>query len=151
MSVFGVAIGYSSPNTLTDKSTMIKKGGKGDASVLKPTFMACVPLILDRIYKVNFGFKFQLIFYFLLLIKIIKTLKFHYELWIFQGIHENVRKKGEFTEKLFDFCVRYVDHHSFIISTITMNNLFETFHLNTASPYFKRIEKKGGIELFLYA
>ena len=59
MSVFGVAIGYSSPNTLTDKSTMIKKGGKGDASVLKPTFMACVPLILDRIYKVNFGrFKF---------------------------------------------------------------------------------------------
>ena len=25
MSVFGVAIGYSSPNTLTDKSTMIKK------------------------------------------------------------------------------------------------------------------------------
>jgi len=74
MSVFGVAIGYSSPNTLTDKSTMIKKGAKGDASVLRPTFMACVPLILDRIYK---------------------------------GIHENVRKKGEFTEKLFDFCVRY--------------------------------------------
>jgi long-chain acyl-CoA synthetase len=74
MSVFGVAIGYSSPNTLTDKSTMIKRGCKGDASVLQPTFMACVPLILDRIYK---------------------------------GIHENVRKKGEFTEKLFDFCVRY--------------------------------------------
>jgi len=74
MVVFGVAIGYSSPNTLTDKSTMIKKGGKGDATILKPTFMACVPLILDRIYK---------------------------------GIHDNVRKKGEFTEKLFDFCVRY--------------------------------------------
>lgn len=52
MSLFGVAIGYSSPNTLTDKSTMIKKGGKGDASILRPTFMACVPLILDRIYKV---------------------------------------------------------------------------------------------------
>ncbi|XP_023342990.1 long-chain-fatty-acid--CoA ligase 4 [Eurytemora carolleeae] len=74
MVVFGVAIGYSSPNTLTDKSTMIKKGAKGDTTVLKPTFMACVPLILDRIYK---------------------------------GIHENVRKKGDFTEKLFDFCVRY--------------------------------------------
>jgi long-chain acyl-CoA synthetase len=74
MVVFGVAIGYSSPNTLTDKSTMIKKGGKGDTTVLNPTFMACVPLILDRIYK---------------------------------GIHENVRKKGEFSEKLFDFCVRY--------------------------------------------
>jgi len=74
MSVFGVAIGYSSPNTLTDKSTMIKKGGKGDASILQPTFMACVPLILDRIYK---------------------------------GIHENVRKKGDFTQRLFEFCVRY--------------------------------------------
>jgi len=74
MVVFGVSIGYSNPNTLTDKSTMIKKGGKGDASVLQPTFMACVPLILDRIYK---------------------------------GINDNVRKKGEFTEKLFDFCVRY--------------------------------------------
>jgi len=74
MVVFGVSIGYSSPNTLTDKSTMIKKGEQGDASVLKPTFMACVPLILDRIYK---------------------------------GIHENVRKKGDFTEKLFEYCVRY--------------------------------------------
>ena len=57
MSVFGVAIGYSSPNTLTDKSTMIKKGAKGDASVLRPTFMACVPLILDRIYKVRLQYK----------------------------------------------------------------------------------------------
>jgi len=74
MVVFGVGIGYSNPNTLTDKSTMIKKGGKGDASVLRPTIMACVPLILDRIFK---------------------------------GINDNVRKKGEFTEKLFDFCVRY--------------------------------------------
>ena len=25
----------------------------------------------------------------------------------YQGINDNVRKKGEFTEKLFDFCVRY--------------------------------------------
>ena len=30
---------------------MVKRGGKGDASVLKPTIMFCVPLILDRIYK----------------------------------------------------------------------------------------------------
>jgi len=74
MVVFGVRIGYSSPNTLTDKSTMIKKGALGDATVLKPTFMACVPLILDRIYK---------------------------------GIHDNVRKKGDLTEKLFDYCIKY--------------------------------------------
>ena len=36
---------------MTDKSTMVKRGGKGDASVLRPTIMFCVPLILDRIYK----------------------------------------------------------------------------------------------------
>jgi len=74
MIVFGVSIGYSSPNTLTDKSSMIKKGEQGDASVLKPSIMACVPLILDRIFK---------------------------------GIQENVRKKGDFSQKLFDFCVKY--------------------------------------------
>ena len=42
----------SGPNTLTDKSTMIKRGGAGDATLLRPTVMFCVPLILDRIYKV---------------------------------------------------------------------------------------------------
>ena len=30
---------------------MVKRGCKGDATVLQPTYMACVPLILDRIYK----------------------------------------------------------------------------------------------------
>ncbi len=42
---------HFSPNTLTDKSTMIRPGDKGDAPILKPTLMACVPLIIDRIYK----------------------------------------------------------------------------------------------------
>ena len=51
MIMSGVAIGYSGPNTLTDKSTMIKRGGSGDATMLRPTVMFCVPLILDRIYK----------------------------------------------------------------------------------------------------
>ena len=51
MSMYGIKIGYSTPNTLLDKSTMIKKGSKGDASVLKPSVMAAVPLILDRLYK----------------------------------------------------------------------------------------------------
>merc|ERR1711990_1059673 len=32
-------------------STAIKKGQKGDASLLRPTIMCTVPLILDRIYK----------------------------------------------------------------------------------------------------
>lgn len=74
MTVFGISIGYSGPNTLTDKSTMIKRGQKGDASVLKPTFLFAVPLILDRIYK---------------------------------GVNENIKRKGDFFVKLFDFCINY--------------------------------------------
>eukprot|EP00092_Neocalanus_flemingeri_P017052 GFUD01018440.1.p1 GENE.GFUD01018440.1~~GFUD01018440.1.p1 ORF type:complete len:721 (+),score=167.25 GFUD01018440.1:139-2301(+) len=74
MMVNGVSIGYSTPNTLNDKSTMIKKGHKGDATILKPTAIACVPLVLERIYK---------------------------------GVHEVIKKKGDFFENLFDFCVKY--------------------------------------------
>jgi long-chain acyl-CoA synthetase len=51
MMMFGVPVGYSSPNTMTDVSTMVQKGYKGDASVLEPTMMCVVPLILERIYK----------------------------------------------------------------------------------------------------
>ncbi|XP_061684160.1 long-chain-fatty-acid--CoA ligase 3a [Syngnathoides biaculeatus] len=47
----GCRIGYSSPQTLSDQSTKIKKGTKGDVSVLQPTLMAAVPEIMDRIYK----------------------------------------------------------------------------------------------------
>uniref|UniRef100_A0A8C2GGN7 long-chain-fatty-acid--CoA ligase n=1 Tax=Cyprinus carpio TaxID=7962 RepID=A0A8C2GGN7_CYPCA len=47
----GCRIGYSSPQTLTNQSTKIKKGSKGDISVLRPTLMAAVPEIMDRIYK----------------------------------------------------------------------------------------------------
>lgn len=49
--VLGVKIGYSSPYTLMDNGTAIKKGTKGDLTTLRPTFMSCVPVILDRIYK----------------------------------------------------------------------------------------------------
>ncbi|XP_008193859.1 long-chain-fatty-acid--CoA ligase 4 isoform X2 [Tribolium castaneum] len=47
----GVAIGYSSPLTMIDTASKIKKGTKGDATVLHPTCMTSVPLILDRISK----------------------------------------------------------------------------------------------------
>uniref|UniRef100_A0A8D8RCC4 long-chain-fatty-acid--CoA ligase n=1 Tax=Cacopsylla melanoneura TaxID=428564 RepID=A0A8D8RCC4_9HEMI len=47
----GVAIGYSTPLTMIDTSSKIKRGTKGDASVLHPTALTAVPLILDRIYK----------------------------------------------------------------------------------------------------
>uniref|UniRef100_A0A674B0C9 long-chain-fatty-acid--CoA ligase n=1 Tax=Salmo trutta TaxID=8032 RepID=A0A674B0C9_SALTR len=60
----GCCIGYSSPQTLarqhtryvgtlywTSSSIREQKGSKGDTSVLKPTLMAAVPEIMDRIYK----------------------------------------------------------------------------------------------------
>ncbi|XP_054453376.1 long-chain-fatty-acid--CoA ligase 4 [Anoplopoma fimbria] len=48
---YGCRIGYSSPQTLSDQSTKIKRGSKGDSSVLRPTLMAAVPEIMDRINK----------------------------------------------------------------------------------------------------
>ncbi|XP_050438693.1 fatty acid CoA ligase Acsl3-like [Adelges cooleyi] len=48
---FGVRIGYSTPLTMIDTSSKIKRGTKGDARILKPTIMTAVPLILDRVYK----------------------------------------------------------------------------------------------------
>ncbi|KAM6413205.1 long-chain-fatty-acid--CoA ligase 4 [Rhynochetos jubatus] len=48
---YGCRIGYSSPLTLSDQSSKIKKGSKGDCTVLKPTLVAAVPEIMDRIYK----------------------------------------------------------------------------------------------------
>ncbi|CAG06396.1 unnamed protein product, partial [Tetraodon nigroviridis] len=48
---YGCRIGYSSPQTLADQSTKIKKGSRGDVGVLQPTLMAAVPEIMDRIYK----------------------------------------------------------------------------------------------------
>lgn len=49
--VNGISIGYSTPQTLTDTSTAIKKGQKGDLRVLKPTIMASVPIVLERLSK----------------------------------------------------------------------------------------------------
>ncbi|PIA26449.1 hypothetical protein AQUCO_09300032v1 [Aquilegia coerulea] len=49
MMISGVSIGYGSALTLTDSSNKIKKGTLGDASALKPTLMAAVPAILDRV------------------------------------------------------------------------------------------------------
>lgn len=45
----GCAIGYGTPLTILDKSNMIKRGTKGDATMLGPTLMAAVPAILDRL------------------------------------------------------------------------------------------------------
>ncbi|CEF67425.1 AMP-dependent synthetase/ligase domain-containing protein [Strongyloides ratti] len=47
----GCRIGYSSPTTLFDRAPKIKPGTKGDISVLRPSLMAAVPAIMDRIFK----------------------------------------------------------------------------------------------------
>ena len=51
MLTMGIKIGYSSALTLTDTSPGIRPGDDGDISVLRPVGMACVPLIIDRLYK----------------------------------------------------------------------------------------------------
>jgi len=51
MLLMGVPIGYSSPKTFTDTGTMVARGSKGDASVLRPAVVCVVPLVLDSIYK----------------------------------------------------------------------------------------------------
>jgi len=47
----GIPISYSSPTTMINTSTKIKKGAKGDCAVLPPTIMCAVPLVIERIYK----------------------------------------------------------------------------------------------------
>ncbi|XP_077524274.1 long-chain-fatty-acid--CoA ligase 4-like [Amblyomma americanum] len=51
--IFGVGarIGYSSPLTLTDKSTALAPGCRGDVTLVQPTYMACVPLVAERLRK----------------------------------------------------------------------------------------------------
>ncbi|KAM7271834.1 hypothetical protein ACFE04_031048 [Oxalis oulophora] len=49
MMASGCSIGYGSALTFTDSSGKVKKGTKGDASMLKPTLMTAVPAILDRV------------------------------------------------------------------------------------------------------
>eukprot|EP00300_Choanocystis_sp_HF-7_P006882 c14960_g1_i2.p1 GENE.c14960_g1_i2~~c14960_g1_i2.p1 ORF type:complete len:404 (+),score=94.19 c14960_g1_i2:1-1212(+) len=51
----GAAIGYGSPATLTDNSPKTLHGTKGDVSALRPTLMAAVPLVLDRVKDVVEG------------------------------------------------------------------------------------------------
>lgn len=47
----GARLGYGHPTTMTDDGTSISAGQQGDLRTLKPTFIAGVPLILDRLRK----------------------------------------------------------------------------------------------------
>ncbi len=35
MAMLGVRVGYATPNTLLDRSSMVKRGCRGDANILK--------------------------------------------------------------------------------------------------------------------
>lgn len=59
----GVKCGYSSPQTLTDQSTAIRRGEKGDLRVLRPHIMSCVPVshrqsLFLFVEKTSFVFRF---------------------------------------------------------------------------------------------
>ncbi len=41
----GIRLAYSSPQTISDTATAIKKGQKGDLRIMKPTIMAAVPVV----------------------------------------------------------------------------------------------------------
>ncbi|XP_077537429.1 long-chain-fatty-acid--CoA ligase 4-like [Haemaphysalis longicornis] len=47
----GARIGYASALTLTDNSSGLVKGCPGDATLLQPTIIPCVPLVLERLRK----------------------------------------------------------------------------------------------------
>jgi len=49
MLALGAAIGYGSPQTLTDTGLKLAPGSRGDAPTLKPTFMVFAPAVLDRV------------------------------------------------------------------------------------------------------
>jgi long-chain acyl-CoA synthetase len=49
----GIKLGYSSPQTLTDQSTAIKRGEKGDIQILRPHIMSCVP-VWRIVYLISF-------------------------------------------------------------------------------------------------
>jgi len=51
MMVMGIPIGYSGVKTFTDSGTGLAYGSKGDVTVLRPTIVCVVPLVLDKIYK----------------------------------------------------------------------------------------------------
>lgn len=49
--LIGIKLGFGTAQTLTDTSPNITLGQKGDASLLKPTVICTVPLVLERLRK----------------------------------------------------------------------------------------------------
>ncbi len=49
MFAIGCAVGYGTPQTLTDSGLKLAPGTRGDAPTLRPTFMVFAPTVLDRV------------------------------------------------------------------------------------------------------
>ena len=49
MLAIGCSIGYGSPQTLSDTGLKLAAGSRGDAPMLRPTFMVFAPTVLDRV------------------------------------------------------------------------------------------------------
>lgn len=47
----GAAIGFGSPQTLTDSGVKLAAGQQGDAPLLKPTLLVFAPAVLDKVYS----------------------------------------------------------------------------------------------------
>jgi len=92
--LMGVPIGYSTPLTMVDSSSKIKKGTKGDVSVLHPTCLTAVPVSLQ--YK----------FLFIVMLKVFLCYQLILDR-IFKGINEKVSKGSWLKQALFDFAYQY--------------------------------------------
>ena len=74
---------------------MIKSGEKGDASLLRPTIMAAVPLILDRIYKgINRNIQ-------------VSSYLTSFTSCNLKKIEHFLQEKGYFSQKLVEYCIAY--------------------------------------------
>lgn len=84
----GARIGYSSPHTITDLSVGLVPGTRGDASLLRPTLMASVPLVCDRIRKAIYA---RLNSKGLLVTRIFEYLIDYKTFWMSKGKREKIK------------------------------------------------------------
>lgn len=102
----GARIGYSSPNTLTNMSPGLMAGTCGDAGLLRPTLMASVPLVLDRIRKAIYT---SLNDKGLLAVKFFESIIEYKTFWMSKGEYDYVELTS-FTVNILGFQTPLVDH-----------------------------------------
>lgn len=96
----GIPIGYSTPLTMIDTSSKIKKGTKGDASMLRPTCLSGVPVSSAFFFFHTLQFSIE-IFY-----KNIDSLQLILDR-ISKGIGDKVSKGSPLQQAIFKFAYNY--------------------------------------------